>query len=214
MAIIACDDGVLNFPQPAPASVRVVNVTQDVTLLGVGIEGETKLLIARGSVSSVIEVPAGRQVSFVFLDSNKMIGRDTLRYTFGGDARVILFAKGTKTNLVEIRQAIQDTIVTSSSMAFVRFTHMVENFDKAGFVELWHESGSLVFDDLFQPGFSSRGYTQLAPGTYSFVLREEGTSLVLGRLTNVSLAAGMSYMIYSYDAAPPAVDSIAMGIFN
>lgn len=212
--VIGCDDGVLNFPQPAPASLRVVNVTQDVATLGVVLEGASTLLIDRGAASSEIDVTAGRPVSFVFKEGDSVLRRDTLFYTLGGDAHVILFAKGTKTNLVEFRQAIQDTSVSGNTMAFVRFTHMAENVNRAEFVELWTDGGQKVFDNLFLPGISSSNYAQLTPGAYTFVLREEGTGEVLGCLANVSLLAGSSYMLYSYDAAPPAVDSIAMDIFN
>lgn len=213
-ALLGCNDGVLNFPQPAPATVRVVNVTQDVGTLGVVIEGTSTLLIERGKASSATAVTSGRPVSFVFKEGDSVLRRDTLLYTLGGSARVILFAKGTKTNLVEFRQAIQDTLVSGAPMAFIRYTHMCDAVDKAGFVQVHLDNGEKLFDDIFQPGFSSRTYAQLAPGTYTFVLREDLTGVELGRLANVSLAAGASYMLYSYDAAPPAVDSIAMDIFN
>ena len=212
--VIGCEDGVLNFPQPAPASIRIVNVTQDVASLSVVIDGNITLLSKRGQVSADMGVPAGRRISLVFRDGDNVIGRDTLRQTFGGGAQLILFAKGTKTNIVDFRQAIQDTTVTGSPMAFVRFTHMSDYFDKAGFAELWFEGGQKVFDNIFEPGISSRDYTQLVPGIYSFVLREEGTGVELSRLNNVNLSAGASYMIFSYDAAPPIVDSIALDIFN
>lgn len=212
--IVGCNDGVLNFPQPAPASVRVVNVTQDVAELGVVVEGTSNIRVSRGTASTEFDVTAGRPISFVFKEGDSVLRRDTLFYTLGGDARVILFAKGTKTNLVEFRKAIQDTTLSGTAMAFLRFTHMAEFVNRAEFVELWIEGGQKVFDDLFLPGISSTTYAQLAPGTYSFVLREEGSGVELGRLANVSLSASMSYMLYSYDAAPPAIDSIAMNIFN
>jgi len=210
--LVSCDNGVLNFPQPAPAAVRVVNVTQDVATLGVVIEGSTNMLVNRGDASSFESVTAGRPVSFVFKDGDIVLRRDTLFYTLGGNARVILFAKGTKTNLVEFRQAIQDTNVSGSPMAFVRFTHMAEFVNRAEFVELWTDAGQKVFTDLFLPGISSPTYAQLTPGTHSFVLREEGTGAELARLSNVSLSAGISYMLYTFDAAPTAIDSIAMNI--
>lgn len=212
--ILGCDDGVLNFPQPAPANVRVVNVTQDVATLGVEIDGDGTLLSARGGASQPLAVPAGRRISLVFKNGDSVLGRDTLRLTFGGGANVILFAKGTKANLIDFRQPIQDTNVTGSLMAFVRFTHMSDFFDKAGFVELWLDNGQKVFDNIFEPGITARDYAQLSPGTYSFVLREEGTGTELARLNNVQLSAGTSYMLFSYDAAPPIVDSIALNVFN
>lgn len=211
--LVGCEDGVLNFPQPAPANVRIVNVTQDVATLGVVIDGTATLLSTRGAASERLDVPAGRRISLVFKDGDSVFGRDTLRKTFGGGAQVILFARGTKANVVDFLPAIQDTSVTGSAMAFVRFTHMSDFFDKAGFVELWLDNGQRVFSNIFEPGITARDYAQLSPGTYSFVLREEGTGTELSRLNNVQLSAGTSYMLFSYDAAPPIVDSIALNIF-
>lgn len=211
----SCDEDVLTFPEPSPASVRVVNVTRDVVSLGVLVDGTTSFDVARGEASGYVPSPAGRAVSFVLLDSGRSLRRDTLFYTLGGSARVILFAKGTKTNLVEFRSAVQDTVLpTSETRGFVKFVHMAEyELTDGEFVEVVTPDGTNVFPEVFLPGIASPSWVALEPGTYTFQIRAYGTTDILTTLSNVSISAGSTRILYTFDAAPPVPDSLALSIF-
>lgn len=211
----ACDEDVLTFPEPSPASVRVVNVTRDVVTLGVLVDGTTKFDVPRGAASGYVPSPAGRAVSFVLLDEGRSLRRDTLFYTLGGNARVILFAKGTKTNLVEFRSAIQDTALPpSETRGFVKFVHMAEyELADGEFVEVVTPEGTKIFPEIFLPGIASPSWVALEPGTYTFQIRAYGTTDILATLSNVTISAGSTRILYTFDAAPPVPDSLALSIF-
>jgi hypothetical protein len=89
---------------------------------------------------------------------------------------------------------------------------MAENVDSGYFLELWITGGPRVFTDEFEPGISSRSYFPLTSGTYSFEVREAGTTNVLARLSNVVIDSGRSYMLYTYDASD-SIDDMSLAIF-
>lgn len=212
LIVVGCQDGVLTFPTPDPARVRIVNVTMNVPSVRVIIDSTTVVEAARGAASEYVEVAAGRQIG-VQIGSSDRIYRSNLKYTLGGNGRVILFVRGDTTKLVEFRREIQDTILGSNATSSVlRFTHMAENVDKAYLLEVWITGGAKLFPDEFQPGISSRSYFPITSGTYSFEVREAGTTNVLARLTDVSIDQGRSYMLYTYDSTP-AIDDLKLAIF-
>jgi hypothetical protein len=131
--------------------------------------------------------------------------RTDLRFTLGGSARVLLFVWGDSSSVIEYRREIQDTVLAPGTPnAFVRFTHMGGSTG-VGFyeVDVWVNGQTKLTNEYFDPGKSSAQFTQLTPGTYTFELRETGTTTVLATLPNVDLRAGTAYMLYSYDAATP-----------
>ncbi len=212
LVMIGCQDGVLTFPTPEPAQMRIVNVTLNVPRARVIIDSTTVIEANRGEASEFVEVAAGRQIN-VQLGSSNRIYRSNLRYTLGGSGRVILFVRGDTTKLVEFRREIQDTVLpVNTQSSFVRFTHMAENVDSGYFLELWITGGPRVFTDEFEPGISSRSYFPLTSGTYSFEVREAGTTNVLARLSNVVIDSGRSYMLYTYDASD-SIDDMSLAIF-
>lgn len=208
----ACSDGVLTFPTPDPAEISVINVTDDVAKLSVLVDGTSTVTALRGAASASASCPAGRPVGFVLKDSITDL-RDTVYYTLGGKAKVILFAYGSKSSVVEFRRAIQDTVLPASANPVVRFTHMAQAVDRFATLEVWIKGGSRLIDEDFDPGLTSTSYTSLPPGTYSFELREYQTTNVAATLDNVVLQPGKSYMLYTWDAAPPATDSVTLSIF-
>lgn len=210
--LTSCTDDVLVFPTPDPANVRIVNTTQDVAVLETVIDGTTSVVAERGLPSSFTGVPAGRPIGFVFKSNGADLRRDTLFYTLGGGANVILFARGSQSRLIEFRRALQDTIIGATSNPVVRFVHMAENTDQFVTMEVFFQNGQRAFEEVFDPGIAS-SYVSFDPGTYTFELREWETTNVAARLT-VSLEAGTSYTMYAYDAAPPLRDSIALQIFD
>jgi len=212
MLMTGCQDGVLTFPSPEPAKMRIVNVTLNVARARVIIDSTTVIEANRGSASEFVEVAAGRQINMQ-LGSSDRIYRSNLKYTLGGNGRVILFVRGDTTKLVEFRREIQDTILPDTTRSsVVRFTHMAENVDAGYFLELWITGGPRMFADDFEPGISSRSYFPITSGTYSFEVREAGTTNVLARLSNVVIQQGRSYMLYTYDSTSK-MDDISLAIF-
>ena len=129
LILIGCDTGVLTFPSPENAGVRVVNVTQNLPVVRITIDSTSILDEARGEASDYSMVAAGRPISFT-IGSTQEVLRDNLRYTLGGGGRVILFVRGDTTSLVEFRREIQDTVLpsnsTDSAMCVKRMTEVVE----------------------------------------------------------------------------------------
>ena len=212
LALVACSDGVISFPTPEPAQLRIVNTTSNVPQLRVTIDSSSYVDVARGAASDFTSVPAGRQVKFFFGSPSRNYRTD-LRFTLGGSARVLLFVWGDSSSVIEYRREIQDTVLPAgTTQAFVRFTHMGGSTG-VGFyeVDVWVNGQTKLTPDFFDPGKSSAQYSQLAPGTYTFEIRESGTTTVLATLPNVQLQAGTSYMLYSYDA--PTAGELLLGIF-
>lgn len=202
----------MTFPTPEPAQLRIVNVTTNLQRARVTVDSTTFIEADRGAASEFMQVAAGRQIQ-VQIGSQSRVLRSNLRYTLGGGARVILFVRGDTASLIEFRREIQDTALPSGSTnAVLRFTHMAENVDKGYFAEIWISGGEQLFPVEFEPGISSRSYYSIAPGTYSFELREAGTTNVLARLNNVAINAGSSAMLYTYNTSP-ATDDITLAIF-
>lgn len=207
----SCQDGVLTFPSPEPAQLRIVNVTTNLQRARITIDSTIIVDADRGMASEYTAVAAGRQLQ-VQIGSSSRILRSNLKYTLGGGARVILFVRGDTTSLVEFRREIQDTLLPGgASNSVLRFTHMAENVDKGYFVEIWISGGEKLFPVEFEPGISSRYYS-IAPGTYSFEVREAGTTNVLSRLENVTIDAGQSKMLYTYNASS-TIDDMKLTIF-
>lgn len=204
IAIVGCSDGVISFPTPEPAQLRIVNTTLNVPQLRVTIDSSTSVDVARGAASSFTAVPAGRAVKFFFGSPTRNYRTD-LRFTLGGSARVLLFVWGDSSSVIEYRREIQDTVLPPGTPnAYVRFTHMGGSTGTGFYeVDVWVNGQTKLTDEYFDPGKSSAQFTQLTPGTYTFELRESGTTTVLATLPNVELRAGTAYMLYSYDAATP-----------
>ena len=212
LLLVACNDGIISFPTPEPAQVRIVNTTFNVPELRVTIDSSTYVDVSRGSASSFTQVPAGRAVKFFFGTPTKNYRTD-LRFTFGDNGRVLLFIWGDSSSVIQNRRVIQDTLLPpDATQSYVRFTHMGGSTG-VGFyeVDVWVNGQDKLTPEYFDPGKSSSQYTQLAPGTYSFEIREFGTTTVLATLPNVELKAGTSYMLYSYDA--PTSGDLLLGIF-
>lgn len=207
-----CNENILVFPTLDPALVRIVNTTQDVGTLDVVVDGSATVTSQRGFVTEYTSSPAGRPVGFVLNENGEPLRRDTLFYTLGGNAKVILFARGAKATLVEFRRAIQDTTLAPTDDPVIRFTHMAENTDFFVTLELFFKGGEKVYDEEFDPGLSS-GYASLAPGTYSFEVRSWETGDVAATLENVEIKSGQAYMLYAWDENPPAVDQVALSVF-
>ncbi|MEN9282178.1 MAG: hypothetical protein RL594_1113 [Bacteroidota bacterium] len=212
LLVSACQDGVLNFPTPEPALVRIVNVTANLSRARVTIDSTTLIEADRGAASEFASVAAGRQLQ-VQVGSPQRAFRTNLKYTLGGGARVILFVRGDTTSLIEFRREIQDTVLPpSAATSVIRFTHMAENVDKGYFVEVWQRNGQQLFPIEFEPGISSRSYYAIAPGTYSFEVREAGTTNVLARLENITIGSAESRMLYTYNTSS-VTDDITLAIF-
>jgi hypothetical protein len=111
---------------------------------------------------------------------------------------------------------VQDTaLAVDEPNAFVKFTNASEyDFVEAGgLVEVFTGTGDKVFKEQYPPDITSPRWSRIAPGTYTFILREAGTTRELARLDNVLLKAGASYMLFSYDRNPPTLDDIGLAIF-
>jgi len=217
LAMLAgCNESVLDFPLPTPARVRVVNTSRDADTLGVVIDSTLQLDVARGLASPFVEVGAGRPITFIVTYQGALIGRDTSRYTLGANGSIILFARGSKNKLVSFNSPVQDTLLDPTEPnAFVKFTNACEyDFVEAGgLVEVFTSSGDKIFKEQYPPDITSPRWSAMAPGTYTFILREAGTPRELARVENVTLQAGRTYMLYSYDRNPPALDDIGLRIF-
>ncbi|MBL0322654.1 MAG: DUF4397 domain-containing protein [Ignavibacteria bacterium] len=151
LSVIGCESGVITFPTPDPASVLIVNTTQNVPTVRVTMDSTINVDVTRGDASAYTQVAAGRPVTF-FIGSPTTVYRDNLRYTLGGNGRVILFVRGDTTSLVEFRREIQDTVMPAgSTSSVIRFTHMAENVDKAYFLEF----GSLAVPDSYRKNMIS-----------------------------------------------------------
>ncbi|NQW29266.1 MAG: hypothetical protein HQ472_01975 [Ignavibacteria bacterium] len=195
--------------------MRIVNTTEDIDPLSVFIDGSIRATANRGSFSAEVTAPAGRPISFVLMEKDSALRRDTLYYTLGGSGKIILFTRGSKKNLVEFRRVIQDTLLPmGSANSVIRFTHMAELVDKAVTLEVWVKGAGRLFPEDFDPGLSSPSYTDIAPGTYTFEIREYRTTNVLIELPNVVIQSGKSYMLYTYDAQPPNVDAMGVSVFD
>lgn len=208
----SCQDGVITFPTPEPAQLRIVNVSTNLQRARVTVDSTVLIDADRGAASEYVQVAAGRQLQ-IQIGSPDRVLRGNLKYTLGGGARVILFVRGDTTSIVEFRREIQDTTLpTGTQNSVVRFTHMAENVDKGYFLEVWITGGAKLFPIEFEPGISSRSYYSIAPGTYSFEVREAGTTNVLSRLENVTIGAGQSKMLYTYNASS-TIDDMKLSIF-
>lgn len=216
LTLVGCNESVLDFPVPSPARVRVVNTSRDADTLGIIIDSTIKLNVARGAVSDFTEVSAGRPITFLVTYRDVLIGRDTARYTLGAKGSIVLFARGSKNKLVSFNSPVQDTALAADEPnAFIKFTNANEyDFVEAGgLVEVFTGSGDKVFKEQYPPDITSPRWSRMAPGTYTFILREAGTTRELARLDNVVLKAGASYMLFSYDRNPPTLDDIGLAIF-
>ena len=214
--LVGCNESVLDFPLPSPARVRIVNTSRDADTIGVIIDSTINLDVARGEVSPFVEVGAGRPITFIVTYRGVIIGRDTSKYTMGSNGSIVLFARGSKNKLVSFTSPVQDTtLAADEANAFLKFTHACEYeyVEAGGLVEVYSGSGDKIFKEQYPPDITSPRWSRMAPGTYSFVLREAGTTRELARIENVTLQAGKSYMLYSYDRNPPALDDIGLRIF-
>lgn len=210
---VGCESGVISFPTPEPAAVLIVNVTHNVPVIRVTMDSTINIDAERGNASDYTTIAAGRPITFT-IESTETIYRDNLKYTLGGNGRVILFIRGDTTSLIEFRREIQDTILpTTSTSAVIRFTHMAELVNKGYFLEVWIVGGERLLPEEYEPGISSITYKGIATGTYSFEVRESRTTNVVATLSNVPIVAGTSYMLYTYDATPLATDNITLNIF-
>lgn len=216
LTLAGCNESVLEFPLPTPARVRIVNTSRDADTIGVVIDSTIALGVARGDVSPFVEVGAGRPITFIVTYRGAIIGRDTSKYTMGSNGSIILFARGSKSKLVSFNSPVQDTVLAADEAnAFLKFTNACEYdyVEAGGLVEVFSGSGDKIFKEQYPPDITSPRWSRMAPGTYTFIVREAGTTRELTRIENVVLQAGKSYMLYSYDRNPPALDDIGLRIF-
>ena len=208
----SCEQDVLVFPTPDPARVRIVNTTQDVAELETIIDETVSIASQRGQATVYASAPAGRPIGFVFKEDGEDLRRDTLFYTLGGSASVILFARGSRTGLVEFRRPLQDTSIPADADPVVRFVHMGEQTDQFFTLEVFTGDGERAFPEIFDPGIAS-AYRPFPAGEITFEAREWESPTVAATLTT-TLERGRAYMIYTYDAAPPAFDQLNMSVFD
>ena len=208
----ACEQDVLVFPTPDPARVRIVNTTQDVATLETVIDETVSISSDRGLATAYASAPAGRPIGFVFKEDGEDLRRDTLFYTLGGSASVILFARGSKTGLVEFRRPLQDTSIAADADPVVRFVHMGERTDQFFTLEVFTADGQRAFPEIFDPGIAS-DYRSFPPGEITFETREWEAPTVAAEYT-MTLERGKTYVMYTYDAAPPTFDQLAMTAFS
>ena len=212
LTVSSCEQDVLVFPTPDPARVRIVNTTQDVVNLETVIDETASITAARGAATIYAPAPAGRPIGFVFKENGEDLRRDTLFYTLGGSASVILFARGSRTGLVEFRRPLQDTSIPADADPVVRFVHMGEQTDQFFTLEVFTGDGERAFPEIFDPGIAS-AYRSFPAGEITFEAREWEAPTVAASLTT-TLERGRSYVIYTYDAAPPAFDQLTMTSFD
>lgn len=215
VTLTSCTEDTLIFPELVPASVRLLNATRDTDSLVVTIDSTQSALIERTLVSAPIVVPAGRRVPFVFSYRGQPIGRDTAFFTLGSAGRIFLVARGSHTRIVRFLPPITDTTLpTGTPNAFIRFCHAAEPdfVDELYTLELWR-SGAVaerLLPESFDPDQTSRSWHALAPGTYTFEARVARGGRVAATSVPVALQAGRSYLVYTIDAAPPAIDNIRL----
>ena len=208
----ACEQDVLVFPTPDPARVRIVNTTQDVANLETVIDESVSISAERGAATMYASAPAGRPIGFVFKSNGEDLRRDTLFYTLGGSANVILFARGSSTGLVEFRRPLQDTIIPVEADPVVRFVHMGERTDQFFTLEVFTSDGERAFPEIFDPGIAS-AYRAFPAGEITFEAREWESPTVAAQ-TTLTLERGKSYVLYTYDTMPPTFDQLTMAWFN
>lgn len=209
----ACSEAVLVFPEPTPARVRIVNTSQDVDPLTVVIDSSQTVDVARGATSGYRTVPAGRPISFVLQSAGTTIGRDTAYYTLGPGGSLILFARGSRARVVRFLSPLQDTVPpTGDPACYVKFTHAVEYdfISNAEFVDVFLSTGERLFPETYPPDITSPRWAKLAPGSYTFVIRQAGSGAELARTATMQLTAGQSYVLYTYDRTPPTIDDVGV----
>jgi hypothetical protein len=212
--LTACHENVLQLATLDPAQTRIVNIVDDIDTLGVEVDLTNTVNIQRGAASDAIELPAGRAVPFVFLQNGAPITDDTLYYTLGAKGSVLFFARGSSGTIVEFTRPIQDTVVPAGDPnVYLRFSHMATYVSVAEIVQVIDANGELVFPEEYLPGLTTPAYKKLSPGTYTFRVVETGTTNVLAELKDVQLAAGRSYMLFTFDKQPPQIDNIVLSIF-
>jgi len=215
--LTGCDEAILQFPDLLPASVRVLNATDNADTLGIIIDSVTSVSIRRTELTDPISIAAGRRVPFVFTYKGLPIGRDTAQFTLGANGRIMLIARGSKDRIIRFLPPVLDTILPSGTAnAFIKFTHAVEHDNVSRFysVQLWR-SGSTTEQLLpqnFDPDQTSRSWHALAPGQYTFEVRARNTSDVAATLGPIALVAGKSYFVFTTDIDPPALDRVALSI--
>ena len=156
----------------------------------------------------------GRPVSFTFNENGKSIRRDTLYYTLGSNANLILFVKGSAKGLVEFFSIAQQdtTLPASAPNAVIRFTHAALESFGAQTVKVF-ANGNQLFNEEFDPGITSTKFLQIPPGSYTFELRDAFTNNVVGTIGAIQISAGVSYMLFSYDLLPVAEKQVGLSIF-
>lgn len=210
----SCNENTVTFPTPTPATARIVNVTSDVDTLTVIVDYTTTVKIPHGEASAPISFSSGRPTPFVLMEGDTMLRRDTLYYTFGSGASMVMYSKGTKTNTVEFLRAVPDTGVDASSgKAYVRFSHMAtERPDGEPYVDLRLLPKDSVVLASMEPGKTKQ--FSIAPGTYSFASVQEGTTTTIATLPAQEFRAGVLYTIYLYFGNAVTYTEPTMKIFN
>jgi hypothetical protein len=210
-----CSEDVLVFPDLVPATVRILNGTQDADSLSITIDSIQTVHVERTMLTSPLTIAAGRRVPFVFLYRGRTIGRDTAFFTLGSSGSIFLVARGSHQRIVRFLPAITDTLLPEGTPnALVKFCHAAEPdfVDDFYSLELWR-SGAVterLLPTSFDPDQSSRSWHALAPGTYTFEVRIPRGGRVAASSAPVTLQAGKSYFVYTIDAAPPSIDNIRL----
>jgi hypothetical protein len=215
LSFVACSEDTLIFPELTPAAVRILNATQDADTLAITIDSVQTILVARTAFTQPITIASGRRVPFVFAYRGQPIGRDTAFFTLGSAARIFLVSRGSHRRIVRFLPPITDTLLPPGTLnAFVKFCHAAEPdyVDQFYTLELWR-SGAVterLLPTSFDPDQTSRSWHALAPGTYTFEARIARGGRVAASTSPVELVAGKSYLIYTIDVAPPAIDNIKL----
>jgi hypothetical protein len=212
-----CNTGVLVLPELQPASITFVNVTTDIQNLEVVVDGQNTLVVPRTQTTTIANVPSGRMVGFYLQNGGRGLRRDTLFYTLGANASLIMFVKGGSASLVEFfGRPLQDTLIPpTASKGYVRFTHAAENTPtllEPFSVQIFMD-GQLLFPQEYLPGLTSPSFAAVEPGTYTFEVRDSITGAVLATKNGVSISAGSSTMIFTYDLQPANPSALGIGIF-
>lgn len=199
---MSCSEDVLTFPELEPARIRIVNVAPGIESLQFVIDSSIVLNVPFSEISPSTAIPSGRPIPFVINVNGRPASRDTSRFTFGTSGASFLATISLTPGNYSIVSPIRDTILPANvPNGYVKFLHGVSD-DRFFEVEVYYTQEEPLFASrTFDPYSSSPNFAQLSPGTYTFYLREAGSSTEFARLENVRIDAGRSYLLYSHPSS-------------